>query len=72
MDKHCFTPWDSFDKESNCCEWEGVKCNITIGCVRFYEVMYIVLLATKVRITYEIGKTSLAASKVNLMLFGQW
>ena len=26
-----FTSWDSSNKESDCCEWEGVKCNITIG-----------------------------------------
>ena len=28
-----FTPWDSADKESDCYEWEGVKFNITTGCV---------------------------------------
>ena len=27
--EHYFTPWDSADKESDCCEWERVKCNIT-------------------------------------------
>ena len=26
-----FTPWDSADKESDCCEWEKVKCDITTG-----------------------------------------
>ena len=31
MDEHCFTPWDSADKESDCYEWEGVKYNITTG-----------------------------------------
>ncbi|XP_050284164.1 receptor-like protein 15 isoform X2 [Quercus robur] len=30
-DKYSFTPWDSADKESDCCEWERVKCNITTG-----------------------------------------
>uniref|UniRef100_A0A7N2LC59 Leucine-rich repeat-containing N-terminal plant-type domain-containing protein n=1 Tax=Quercus lobata TaxID=97700 RepID=A0A7N2LC59_QUELO len=30
-DKYFFTPWDSADKESDCCEWERVKCNITTG-----------------------------------------
>ena len=28
-DEYYFTTWDSADKESNCCEWERVKCNIT-------------------------------------------
>ena len=32
-DDYHVTPWDSADKESDCCEWEGVKCNITTGCV---------------------------------------
>ena len=26
-----FTSWDSADKESDCCDWERVKCNITTG-----------------------------------------
>ena len=26
-----FTPWESTDKESVCCEWEGVKCSLTTG-----------------------------------------
>uniref|UniRef100_A0A7N2LEX9 Leucine-rich repeat-containing N-terminal plant-type domain-containing protein n=1 Tax=Quercus lobata TaxID=97700 RepID=A0A7N2LEX9_QUELO len=26
-----FTPWDLADKESDCCEWEKVKCDITTG-----------------------------------------
>ncbi|KAL0007962.1 hypothetical protein SO802_009464 [Lithocarpus litseifolius] len=26
-----FTPWDSANKESDCCEWEKVKCDITTG-----------------------------------------
>ncbi|XP_030963106.1 receptor-like protein 15 isoform X3 [Quercus lobata] len=30
-DESHFTPWDSADKESDCCEWEGVKCNLTTG-----------------------------------------
>ena len=30
-DEYHFTPWDSADKESDCCEWEGVKCNLTTG-----------------------------------------
>ena len=25
--------WDFDNKESDCCEWKRVKCNITIGCV---------------------------------------
>ena len=31
IDDYNFTPWDSTDKESDCCEWETVKCNITTG-----------------------------------------
>ena len=27
--EHYFSNWDSADKESDCCEWENVKCNIT-------------------------------------------
>ena len=30
-DDYYFTPWDSADKESDCYEWEKVKCNITTG-----------------------------------------
>nr|POE80222.1 lrr receptor-like serine/threonine-protein kinase gso1 [Quercus suber] len=30
-DEYYFTHWDSIDKESDCCEWESVKCNITTG-----------------------------------------
>ena len=26
-----FTSWDSPNKESDCCDWERVKCNITTG-----------------------------------------
>ena len=26
-----FTPWDLADKESDCCEWEKVKCDIITG-----------------------------------------
>ena len=26
-----FTSWDSANKESDCCDWERVKCNITTG-----------------------------------------
>ena len=26
-----FTSWDSADQESDCCDWERVKCNITTG-----------------------------------------
>ena len=29
--KYHFTSWDSDNKESDCCEWEGVKCNLTTG-----------------------------------------
>ena len=32
-DGYSFTPWDLADKESDCCEWAGVKCNLTTGCV---------------------------------------
>ncbi|XP_030963080.1 receptor-like protein 15 isoform X2 [Quercus lobata] len=30
-DEYSFTHWDSTDKESDCCEWERVKCDITTG-----------------------------------------
>ena len=30
-DESHFTPWDSADKESDCCEWKRVKCNLTTG-----------------------------------------
>ena len=30
-DDYHVTPWDSADKESDCCEWESVKCSITTG-----------------------------------------
>ena len=30
-DESHFTPWDSADKKSDCCEWEGVMCNLTTG-----------------------------------------
>ena len=29
--KYHFTPWDSANKESDYCEWEKVKCDITTG-----------------------------------------
>ena len=30
-DEYYFLHWDSADKESDCCEWKRVKCNITTG-----------------------------------------
>ncbi|XP_030963302.1 receptor-like protein 15 [Quercus lobata] len=30
-DKYHFTSWDSDNKESDCCEWKGVKCNLKTG-----------------------------------------
>ncbi|KAL4601402.1 hypothetical protein ACB092_11G270300 [Castanea dentata] len=30
-DEYSFTSWDSTDKEGDCCEWVGVKCNTTTG-----------------------------------------
>ena len=30
-DSEYFTSWDSANKESDCCDWERVKCNITTG-----------------------------------------
>ena len=29
--EYYFPSWDSGNKESDCCEWERVKCNITTG-----------------------------------------
>nr|XP_023877164.1 LRR receptor-like serine/threonine-protein kinase GSO1 [Quercus suber] len=29
--EYYFSHWDLGNKESDCCEWEGVKCNITTG-----------------------------------------
>lgn len=29
--EYYFSHWDSVDKESDCCKWERVKCNITNG-----------------------------------------
>ena len=31
INEYYFSHWDSADKESDCCEWEKVKCNITTG-----------------------------------------
>ena len=31
VDFNHFTSWDSANKESDCCDWERVKCNITTG-----------------------------------------
>ena len=31
-----FTSWDSTNKESDCCDWERVSCNITTG--RVYSI----------------------------------
>ncbi|KAL0006694.1 hypothetical protein SO802_008196 [Lithocarpus litseifolius] len=30
-DEYYFPRWDTADKESDCCEWEKVKCDITTG-----------------------------------------
>nr|XP_023925941.1 receptor-like protein EIX2 [Quercus suber] len=30
-DEYHSTPWGSADKESDCCEWKGVKCSLTTG-----------------------------------------
>lgn len=47
-DEYNFTPWDLADKESDCCEWEGVKCNITTGRV--------IQLALNFTMTYSSGR----------------
>ena len=30
-DEHYLLLWDTSNKENDCCEWEGVQCNITTG-----------------------------------------
>ena len=38
-----FTSWDSANKESDCCDWERVKCNITTKRViqlALYDTIY--------------------------------
>ena len=32
-DEYYFPSWEPSNKESDCCEWERVKCNITTGSV---------------------------------------
>nr|POE85713.1 putative inactive leucine-rich repeat receptor kinase xiao [Quercus suber] len=59
-DDYHVTPWDSTDKESDCCEWEGVKCNITTGRV--------IQLALNSTISYWSGESG-GGSYFNASLF---
>ena len=59
-DDYHVTPWDSANKESDCCEWEGVKCNITTGRV--------IQLALNSTISYWSGESG-GGSYFNASLF---
>ena len=59
-DESHFTPWDLADKESDCCEWERVKCNITTGRV--------IQLALNSTISYWSGESG-GSSYFNASLF---
>ena len=45
-----FPHWDLGNKESDCCEWENVKCNITTG-----RVIQLTLNSTMSHSSREIG-----------------
>ena len=59
-DDYHVTPWDSANKESDCCEWEGVKCNITTG--------HVIQLALNSTISYWSGESE-RGSYFNASLF---
>ncbi|KAM3734110.1 hypothetical protein ACB098_11G190000 [Castanea mollissima] len=59
-DDYHVTPWDLANKESDCCEWEGVKCNITTGRV--------IQLALNSTISYWSGESG-GGSYFNASLF---